>query len=1231
MPFRSRPSPDGKPTDLAVDAKSQGCLTAPSPRLWAAGNCVGLAVCLFSTQLLGQFSSSARTNVVESGQTRPILPAEILWVTPNPALTEPGVHVRRSPGDALVTATNGMTLWYGAQLTTAQEAEALLQVGSLTYYLLQGNAEVVIQAEVDAPSPAAREPATPIEGEKGWFEKVRLRLERGWAFVTGESGGVVYVAGSASASTGNTSFEIGRIPERDQSVFTVDSGSLTVTRGGSIVPLAGGEGSTNCQVLLEGTNAPVVKSASATLAKGPVQWWIYYPAVLNVDDLQLATADGDLNRSLAAYRSGRFRDAVRAYAPKPEPTNTTHRAYLAALRLVLGDVESAQRILATLPSDYEPANALRTLIKAISGETRFEPRPPTTASELTAYSYLLQSRLDLAGARDSAEQATKKSKDFGLGWVRVAQLRFAEGEVVPARRAAETATNCSPFHAEAHSTLGFILAAANKPREAEAAFERAIELDPSVADGWLGRGLCRIRWRDAHDGISDLQIAVAVEPRRALLRGYLGKAFQLAWNEHRAREEFDLAKFLDPGDPTSWLYSALLHQEQNRINPAIVDMEESVRRNDNRRLFRSRLFLDEDLAIRSANLASIYRDAGMVDVSLREAATAVTHDYANSSAHQFLADSYNALRDPTRFNLRYETLWFNEWLLANLMAPTEASSLSQHPSRPDYSRLLARDHLGLYSTSEYRSDGQLRQTVSQFGYQGTLAWSVDLDLQQNDGVRPNNELERFEASIQLKQQLTLRDSVLGVVRLLDFDAEDNFQYTQPSREYHPDYRFEEEGLPGMLLAGYHREWSPGVHTTLLAGRLADERHFTDEHQEFPILGTMGDMVVAPFPDPAIMTYDFEHNFEVYSVELNQIYADHHNTLNLGGRYQFGEFSAHSQMQPSEQWMERSRYTLSPDILNNEFTEDMRRGSLYAYYTRTFLDTLHVTAGVAYNTVTFPRNDRNLPVVEGQDTEAQWSPKAALVWRPWNRATLRAAYSRTLGGVNFDESVRLEPAQLAGFGQAYRSVIPESLVGSVAAPTFEVMGLAVDFKLPCNIYYGLEVERIDSEVDQALGAITVPPQSMTLGANSRVRESIDYREQRVGFTLNHLVDDEWSIGCSYHFTRSEISQSLHDDRAGDLHRLAQFIRFNHPSGLFAVEELSYYIQNNEGYDPGTAEHEGDHFPMLNVGIGYRLRRQAAAITLSLLNLTDEDYQLNPLTPYAEMPRERAFQLRLELRF
>jgi len=170
----------------------------------------------------------------------------------------------------------------------------------------------------------------------------------------------------------------------------------------------------------------------------------------------------------------------------------------------------------------------------------------------------------------------------------------------------------------------------------------------------FGRGLCRIRQGEVEAGRADLEVAAALEPNRASLRSYLGKAFNESGDSHEPPHELQLARKFDPKDPTSLLYLALLHQQQSRINEAIRELEESEALNDNRRVYRSRLLLDQDAAVRGANLATIYRDAGMDDVSTREATRAVNYDYANYSAHLSLANSYNQLRDPEQINLRYE-------------------------------------------------------------------------------------------------------------------------------------------------------------------------------------------------------------------------------------------------------------------------------------------------------------------------------------------------------------------------------------------------------------------------------------------------------------------------------------------------------------------------------------------------------------------------------------------------
>src|SRR5260221_1786403 len=132
------------------------------------------------------------------------------------------------------------------------------------------------------------------------------------------------------------------------------------------------------------------------------------------------------------------------------------------------------------------------------------------------------------------------------------------------------------------------------------------------------------------------------------------------------------------------------------------DLEHSLAVNDNRQVYRSRFLLDQDRAVRGADLATIYLDAGFTDTSFREASRSANLDYANYSSHLFLANSYNELRDPKQINLRYETPWLGEFLLANLLAPVEAGALSQAVSQQEYSRLFDRNRFGLVSCTEYR-------------------------------------------------------------------------------------------------------------------------------------------------------------------------------------------------------------------------------------------------------------------------------------------------------------------------------------------------------------------------------------------------------------------------------------------------------------------------------------------------------------------------------------------------
>jgi hypothetical protein len=78
----------------------------------------------------------------------------------------------------------------------------------------------------------------------------------------------------------------------------------------------------------------------------------------------------------------------------------------------------------------------------------------------------------------------------------------------------------------------------------------------------------------------------------------------------------------------------------NRPVEALRNIQRSIELNNNRAVYRSRLLLDEDLAVRQVSLARIYNNLGFERLGLNEATKSLSLDPANYSAHRFLSDTY---------------------------------------------------------------------------------------------------------------------------------------------------------------------------------------------------------------------------------------------------------------------------------------------------------------------------------------------------------------------------------------------------------------------------------------------------------------------------------------------------------------------------------------------------------------------------------------------------------------
>jgi tetratricopeptide (TPR) repeat protein len=1076
-----------------------------------------------------------------------------------------------------------------------------------------------------------------------------LHLLRGIVsfFHRDEPGRIRIITRGAVAGVEGTEFVLAVEPGKDTELATMSviDGKVRFGNEQATLLLTNGQ-----QAVVEPGKAPV--RTAGFIANNVLQWCFYYPAVIDPADLPFTPEEQKiLGESLQACRSGDLPVALAKYPAGRQPGSDAERVYYAGLLLSVGQVEPAEAVLASLSVSDAPARpqrvalALRRLISAVKRQPDPTVVRPQLATEFLANSYYEQSRaipeMSLPAALDSARQAVTNSPDFGFAWERVAELEFSFGRTGHALDALDKSLALAPRNAQALALKGFLLAAQNHIGDAIGWFDRALVVDSALGNAWLGRGLCRIRRGNMVGGREDLLVAAALEPQRAGLRSYLGKAYANAGDYPHAAKELQLAKKLDPNDPTAWLYSVLLNQENNRINDAIRDLEKSQALNDNRSVYRSQLLLDQDRAVRSANLAGIYRDAGMDDVAVREASRAVNDDYANYSAHHFVADSYHELVDPNGINLRYETPAESEYLIANLLAPASAGMFSPTISQQEYSKLFERNRFGVVSDTEYLSRGAWTQSGAQYGTFGDFSYDFEAFYRSDPGQRANDDIYQRQFSLTAKQQITPQDSVYLNVQQYEAESGDLSQYYNQNVAS-PTFRLNEQQNPNVSL-GYHHEWSPGVHTLLFAARLDDKTSFDNFTQPslFESFSDVGGVPTFMSAQNITTSEHFVDKLEIYSGELQQIWEGaSHNTI-IGSRIQYGHF--HTTVLQTDPFPVASAFTNSI-AAQQDITSLFRRISFYGYHQWQIFEPLQLIGGLTYDRITYPENFRSAPISGDETTTDQVSPKAGLIWTPLDDTTFRFAYTRSLAGASVDQSYQIEPSQVAGFVQSFRSIIPESIAGPNAGAKFETFDLSLEQKFPTGTYLGISGEILNSTVNRIDGVFNSNPDELDNPVTAGLRENLDYQEKSLLVTANQLLGRDWSLGARYRLTQAVLNDSYPDvpdfvpapnssplipsqRTKGVLQQLSLSAIYNHPCGFFARGEALWNAQSNEGYTPA----EGDDFWQFNAFVGYRSPRRKAEVMLGLLNIGDQNYSLNPLNLYNELPRSRTLVLRLQLSF
>src|SRR5438477_3759134 len=293
-------------------------------------------------------------------------------------------------------------------------------------------------------------------GESGHIEvRPAVRKKAGFSFLQGifyffhrdDPDELDLQTHTVSAVVRGTEFHL-RVDENGRTVLSLIDGNVVMTNALGQIDLASGD---------EGVADPGARPVKGRMieAVNIIQWCLYYPGVLYVDELGLSAAEQQsLSNSIAAYRAGDLGEALDKYPADRQAASDAEKVYLAAVLLSVGQVERSEALGTSLGSQSQnsstgaAARALRKVVAAVKAQPFDKTLPGNLATEWLAQSYALQSQSDLTGALNAAYRAVQIAPNFGFGWERVAELEFSFGRIDHATKALDKSLQLAPRNAQ---------------------------------------------------------------------------------------------------------------------------------------------------------------------------------------------------------------------------------------------------------------------------------------------------------------------------------------------------------------------------------------------------------------------------------------------------------------------------------------------------------------------------------------------------------------------------------------------------------------------------------------------------------------------------------------------------------------------------------------------------------------------------------------------------------------
>jgi tetratricopeptide (TPR) repeat protein len=793
------------------------------------------------------------------------------------------------------------------------------------------------------------------------------------------------------------------VRERETRVTVYDGRVVTTNAKGTLTAQAGES------VLARQGEAP--RPYVRLHPEDAVQWALYYPPVIDFKSLPRTGLPPALQRVLDAYVRNDLAAALAALDAVPEAERTALFSHLkAGLLLTVGRVEEARPVLAAaLQRDPKDATAkAQQAIIALARNDRASAleqaraaaaSDPRSAAAQIALSYVHQARFELERALKHSRRAVALDSHNALAQVRLAELELSLGHLKAGERAARRALRLNPHQARARTLLGFAELLQIDTDQALARFDQAIAQDAADPLSRFGRGLARIRQGKLREGTAELELAASLDPNDALIRSYLGKAYYEQKRSKPAQSELDIAKGLDPNDPTPYFYDAIKQQTENRPVEALHNLQKAIERNDNRAVYRSRLLLDEDRAVRGTSLARIYDDLGFNRRAFVEATKSLSLNPADHSAHRFLSDTYGRLP-------RHQIARVSELLQAQLLQPININPIQPQlnetnlnivtgagPARAtfnEYARLFERNRPQLILSGLLGNNDTFGDEAVLSGIHNKISYSLGQLHYETDGFRHDADIRHNIYNAFLQAALTDKLNVQFEYRHRETDQGDLRLNFDP--DFVPAQRRRLEQETGRL----------GLHAALSSrSDFIGSLIYSDRKTNLK-----GDR------------QDFNVNDRGYDTQGRYLFRSDLLNFTLGG----GAYR-----------IDRRQTTGRPTIVG---------GNAYAYANLLIPKTLAWTLGLGYDSFD---NETIAPNAV--------NPKLGAQWHITEHLRLRAAYLKTLKRLLIVNQT-IEPTQVAGFNQFF-----DEPNGAKS----ELLGAGFDIIARNNLYGGFEFTRRNLEV------------------------------------------------------------------------------------------------------------------------------------------------------------------------